>query len=58
MDDNGLRAVLLDLEWRGWASRCDGTGAPCSGSLMTEDAVMVLANGKVMDRESVVESLE
>ena len=48
---------LLDLEHRGWSSLCDGTGADFYGSVMTEDGVMVLANGAVLDRPTVVASL-
>lgn len=58
MDDADLTTRLLELERRGWDSLCDGTGAAFYGDLMTEDGVMVLANGVVMDRETVVASLE
>lgn len=58
MDDADLTTRLLELERRGWDSLCDGTGAVFYGDLMTEDGVMVLANGVVMDRETVVASLE
>jgi hypothetical protein len=56
MDDR-VRQQLLDLEHRGWASLCDGTGDRVYGELMTDDGVMVLANGMVMTREDVVASL-
>lgn len=49
---------VLDLERRGWDSLCDGTGAKFYGDLMTEDAVMVVANGVTMDRAAVIASLE
>lgn len=52
-----LTQTLLDLERRGWDSLCDGTGDRFYGSIMTEDAVMVLANGMVMDRDTVVAAL-
>lgn len=52
-----VRETLLDLERRGWDSLCDGTGDSFYGELMTDDALMVLANGQVMDRDAVVESL-
>ena len=52
-----LRAALLDLETHGWQSLCDGTGAEFYGGLMTDDGLMVLANGAVMDREAVVAAL-
>lgn len=51
-------AELLVLEHRGWDSLCDGTGATFYGSLMTDDGVMVLANGQAMTRNEVVESLQ
>lgn len=57
MDDKDVEETLLDLERRGWDSLCDGTGATFYGDLMTDDAVMVLANGAVLDRDAVVESL-
>ncbi len=55
--DESLTETLLHLERRGWDSLCDGTGADVYGALMTEDGVMVLANGMVMTREDVVASL-
>jgi len=48
---------VLELEHAGWASLCDGTGSEFFGELMTDDAVMVLANGTVMTRNDVVEAL-
>ncbi|MGH3459027.1 nuclear transport factor 2 family protein [Aeromicrobium sp.] len=53
-----VEKALLELEQRGWHSLCDGTGATFYSDLMTDDAVMVLANGAVMDRDAVVASLE
>ncbi len=58
VDDPDLYNALLDLERRGWDALCDGTGGKFYGELMTDDAVMVLANGAVMDRDAVVASLE
>lgn len=57
MIDAHLLDVLLDLERLGWASLCEGTGSDFYGSLMTRDGVMVLANGAVLDRGAVIESL-
>ncbi len=57
MSAHSLKKTLLDLESRGWDSLCNSTGGDYYGGLMTDDAVMVLANGMVMDRNSVVESL-
>ena len=48
---------LLELEHAGWRSLCDGTGDEFYGGLMTDDALMVLANGMVMDRQTVVDAL-
>lgn len=49
---------LLDLEHQGWKSLCDSTGGDFYGSVMTDDGVMVLANGVVLDRSAVVASLD
>ena len=49
---------LIELEHAGWRSLQDGTGSDFYGNLMTEDAVMVLANGSVMTRDDVVASLD
>lgn len=49
---------LLALEHEGWRSLCEGRGAHFYGELMTEDGVMVLAHGMVLDRARVVESLQ
>ncbi len=57
MDESDLHAELLTLERRGWDSLCDSTGDEFYGRMMTDDAVMVLANGAVMDRATVVASL-
>jgi hypothetical protein len=51
-------SALLELERRGWDSLCDSTGSQFYGDLMTDDGVMVLANGAVMNRDAVVASLE
>lgn len=52
-----VRDELEALERQGWQSLCDGTGAEFYGDLMTEDGVMVLAEGTVLDRQAVVASL-
>lgn len=48
---------LLELEHAGWKSLCDGSGDQFYGALMTDDAVMVLANAMVMDRATVASAL-
>lgn len=49
---------LLELEHAGWRSLCAATGGAHYGPLMTDDAVMVLVNGMVLDREQVIASLD
>ncbi len=56
MTDN-LVDSLLDMERAGWDSLCDSTGSEFYGATMLADAVMVLANGMVMDRRTVVNAL-
>jgi|EndMetStandDraft_3_1072993.scaffolds.fasta_scaffold289252_2 hypothetical protein len=48
---------LLHIERAGWDSLCESSGADFYGDLMLPDAVMVLANGMVMDRNTVVSAL-
>ncbi|WP_041782582.1 nuclear transport factor 2 family protein [Mycolicibacterium chubuense] len=57
MSDPQVTDELLALEHAGWKSLCDGTGDEFYGGVMTDDAVMVLANGMVMDRETVTAAL-
>lgn len=56
--DLDTEKALLDLERSGWDSVCSSTGAQFYGDLMTDDGVMVLANGVVMDRDAVIASME
>lgn len=49
---------LLRLEHAGWTALSDGTGGDFYGTVMTDDAVMVLADGSVLDRAAVVASLD
>ena len=58
VDDPDTEKELLNLERSGWDSLCNSTGAQFYGDLMTDDGVMVLANGVVMDRDAVIDSLE
>jgi hypothetical protein len=48
---------LETIERAGWEALCSGVGADFYGRLMTDDGVMVLAHGEVLDREAVIESL-
>ncbi len=48
---------LLSLEHQGWMSLCQGTGSEFYGQLMTDDAVMVLPHGLLLDRRAVIASL-
>ena len=57
MTSQDVRQTLLDLEHQGWAALCRSTGDAFYGEVMTDDALMVLANGAVMDRSAVVASL-
>ncbi len=45
------------LSGKGWDSLCDSTGDVFYGQVMTDDAVMALANGEVMDQATVVAAL-
>jgi hypothetical protein len=54
---NDLRDELLTVERQGWDALCNGSGSEFYGSTMAEDGVMVLANGSVLDRDSVIASL-
>jgi hypothetical protein len=49
--------ALLELERAGWDSLCDASGSEFYGAVMLPGALMVLANGMVMDRDTVVSSL-
>ena len=48
---------LVKIEQAGWDSLCNCTGGTFYGDLMTDDGVMILVNGYVMNREAVVASL-
>ncbi|WP_295127103.1 nuclear transport factor 2 family protein [uncultured Leifsonia sp.] len=49
---------LVDLERAGWDALCASRGAAFYGELMTPEAVMVLVDGSVLDRDAVVASLD
>lgn len=55
--DESLLDTLLGLERAGWDSLCEASGAQFYGALMLPQALMVLANGMVMDRDTVVSAL-
>ena len=57
MTDQQLLDDLVELERAGWRSLCESTGDLYFGDLMTDDALMVLANGAVMDRDAVTAAL-
>ena len=48
---------LLAIERAGWRSLCNGTASQFYRDIMTDDGQMILANGVIMDRDRVVESL-
>ena len=48
---------LMELEDMGWSSLSHSTGGDFYGHLMTADAVMVLVNGMVLDRDTIARSL-
>ncbi len=49
---------LVSLEHQGWMALCESRGASFYGDTMTEDGLMVLANGMVLDRDAVVATLD
>jgi hypothetical protein len=51
-------AELLELERHGWDSLCESRGGAFYGELMTPDALMVLVNGMVLDRDAIAASLD
>ena len=57
MNDDQLLATLLDFERQGWAALSNGTGDQFYGRVMTEDALMIMANGQVMTRAEVIGAL-
>jgi hypothetical protein len=53
-----LNDTLVRLERGGWQALCEGTSAEFYERTMTDDGLMVMANGAVMDRASVVAALD
>jgi hypothetical protein len=58
MASQDLLDELLKLEHAGWQALSNATGDKFYGSIMTDDALMVLANGSIMDREAVISALD
>lgn len=59
MTENPLTLdALLALEHRGWESLTRHDGGRFYGALMTADAVMILVNGMVLDRDTVAATLD
>jgi hypothetical protein len=52
-----LSDTLVRLEREGWTALCDGSSSEFYERTMTDDGLMVLANGAVMDRAAVVAAL-
>ncbi|MDN5743613.1 MAG: nuclear transport factor 2 family protein [Nocardioidaceae bacterium] len=48
---------LVALEHDGWRSLCESRGGTFYGAVMTADAVMILVNGMVLDRDTTAASL-
>lgn len=48
---------LLALEYRGWEALSRHGGGSFYGELMTADALMILVNGMVLDRETIAATL-
>lgn len=49
---------MLAAEHAGWAALCSSRGAAYYGGLMTPDAVMVVADGTVLDRPTIAATLD
>lgn len=56
--DSLERGTLLATERQGWDALCESRGGAFYGALMTDEAVMILVNGAVLDRTAVSESLD
>lgn len=49
---------LLSIEHNGWLSLTDGSAGDFYDSLMADDALMILVNGQILNREQAVISME
>lgn len=50
--------TLVTLEREGWDALCASSGSEFYGALMAENAVMLLVDGTVLDRDAVMASLD
>lgn len=58
MTDHALTFdALLALEHRGWEALTRHEGGSFYGELMTADALMILVNGMVLDRDTIAATL-
>ena len=57
-DDPLTLDALRALEHRGWESLTRHDGGRFYGALMTADAVMILVNGTVLDRNTIAATLD
>lgn len=49
---------MLAAEHAGWTALCESRGGSFYGSMMSEDALMVVAGGMVLDRSTIAASLD
>lgn len=49
--------ALLAAEKAGWASLMESRGGDFYGALMTPEAVMILADGSILDRDAIIANL-
>ncbi|GAB3439415.1 hypothetical protein GCM10027517_12760 [Phycicoccus ginsengisoli] len=57
MEPDDVTQELVTLERAGWDALCAGTGDRFYADLMTNDGLMVLVDGSVLDRDGVAASL-
>ncbi|KAB7745126.1 DUF4440 domain-containing protein [Nostocoides sp. F2B08] len=48
---------LMELEHQGWDALCRSVGGDFYGRLMMPEAVMILVNGMILDRETIASTL-
>jgi hypothetical protein len=49
---------MLAVEHAGWSALCESRGGTFYGSMMTPDALMVVAGGMVLDRRTITATLD